>query len=171
MIDLETLDVFYKIAKIVIAGANILLLYYIFSYNSDKNDSKNERDRKISLLKTLVLDNNLKYFYKFYKSIHSETERLLVSDLDDDSKTLIDSSIGDAFINLRIQFIDLLLAVDEHMYNSFIKKADELQEYFTNTIFDDGMNLSHKPKFKEMISDKISESKTEFLKILFDYNG
>ena len=52
---------------------NVGLVIYIFYKNSQKNDNINEKNRKVSLLKTLVLDYSMKYFYQFFRRNNKET--------------------------------------------------------------------------------------------------
>jgi len=65
----------------------------------------------------------------------------------------------------------MFIAIDEGLYNKILLKVDDLIDSLTNTIFDEGINLSHQPKYEELISKKIKESKTDILKILFSYTG
>ena len=41
----------------------------------------------------------------------------------------------------------------------------------TNNIFDEGINLSHAPKFEELIINEITNTKTHIIKLLFEYSG
>ena len=56
-------DYAYKISMVVIAVVNAFLLFYRNKKNDKKEAANKEKDRKISLLKTLILDYNLQYFY------------------------------------------------------------------------------------------------------------
>ncbi len=55
------LDVVYKIAMILIAAFNAWFAYTIHKLKNKKEDDFKEADRKIALLKTLILDYNLKF--------------------------------------------------------------------------------------------------------------
>jgi hypothetical protein len=51
-------DNVYNIAMVVIALANICLVVYIFIKDRKRNEQINEKNRKIGLMKTLLLDYN-----------------------------------------------------------------------------------------------------------------
>ena len=62
----STLDMVYKIATIVIATVNVILMFYVFKINYKKNDENKRKDRRISLMKSIILDHNLKYLYEIF---------------------------------------------------------------------------------------------------------
>lgn len=165
------LDTFYSIANIVIALANVVLIYFIFRLNKKKNDNDKEKERKLSLLKTLVLDYNMQKFYAFFQDINTTAYSLKENGLTNTRKKEINEKIKDYSSILRHEFIDVFLAIDNSLYDKILIKTDELIDSLTNAIFDDGINLSHPPKYDELISKKISESKTEIIRILFSYTG
>ena len=57
------------------------------------------------------------------------------------------------------------------MYKGFISNVDNLQDSITESIFDSGINLNHKPMFEEKIIKKVVETKTILIKLIFNYNG
>jgi hypothetical protein len=167
----DYLDIAFKLAAICIALFNVIFAINIFRIKNKKDDSEKEKDIKIQLLKTLVLDHNLKYFYSVFDEIESELLKLKAPNLNDNQKSKIDSDIADLFIKLRRRFFDSLLAIDDDLYDVVIDFSDELQGHLTNSIFDQGVNLSHAPKFDELIKEKIIKTKTEIIRKLFNYRG
>lgn len=65
------LDVVYKIAMILIAAFNAWFAYTIHKLKNKKEDDFKEADRKIALLKTLILDYNLKFVYEFFDNLEA----------------------------------------------------------------------------------------------------
>lgn len=167
----DYLDMGFKFATICIAIFNAIFAVKIFWLKTEKDDTEKERDRKIQLLKTLILDHNLKYYYSIFDEIDTELDKLKQNGLSDAQKGEIDSNIGSLFIKLRRKFYDSLLAIDQNLYETIKGHADKLQTHLTNNIFDQGINLSHMPKFDELISEKVTVTKTEITKILFGYRG
>lgn len=167
----DYLDIGFKCATICIALFNAFFAVKIFWLKTEKDDNEKERDRKIQLLKTLILDHNLKYYYSIFDEIDTELDKLKQDGLSDAQKGEIDSNIGSLFIKLRRKFYDSLLAIDKQLYETIKGHADELQTHLTNNIFDQGINLSHMPKFDELISEKVTVTKTEITRILFGYRG
>lgn len=167
----DTLDIIFKLAAILIAFMNVVLAFYVFTRNSKKADSVSENDRKIHLLKTLILDHNLKFFYDLVDKLETKLNELLTNNLTVDQKQEIINSTDDLFISLRRKFTDNLLAVDKDLFEDVLNKLDDLQGSLNSTIFNDGVNLSHKPMFDKMILDPITKAKTEILRVLFNYKG
>ena len=166
-----TLDNFQKIATIVIALANLFLLIKYTNFKNKKEDKEKENDRKINWLKTLILDHNLTKFYDFFDLVKAELACLRIRGLSDSQKETLDSNVGDHFINLRRDFIDILLAIDENLYKQILDVMDKLQAHLTNTTFDDGINLDVDAKFKDLILEELTKSKTDIIKLLFQYRG
>lgn len=166
-----TLDVIYKLATVLIAFFNAFFAIKIFHLKSKKNDEEKEQDRKINLLKTLVLDHNLENYYDVFDNIENELMRLLVESEDESIKEIVDKELSKLFVDFRRRFYDSLLGIDEKLYDDIKCQSDELQSYLTETIFDNGVNLSYRPKFEELISEKLTITKTGVVKTLFDYRG
>lgn len=165
------LDNICSVASIIIAIANVVLIIYIFRHNNKKDDSDKEKTRRQHLLKTLVLDYNMSKFYSFYQEIHKETNALLANNLSNEDKSRINENIKENAVELRQNFIDMFLAIDDNLYKMLLSKIDELIDSLTNTIFDEGINLAFKPKYDEEVSKRIRESKTAIIGVLFSYTG
>lgn len=166
-----TFDNCCKIATIIIAIINVLFILYIFLENTKKDNNNNEKNRKINLLKTLILDYNMKYLYDFFDNIKKEADKLKENDLNNDNKNEINNQLLSYGKELRQKFTDPFLAVDPQLYNNIIASIDELLDNMTNNIFDEGINLTHTPKFDELITNKITKTKTKIINILFNYSG
>lgn len=161
----------YLIATVLIAIVNVSLIIYIFVKNSKKDESHNEKNRKIDFLKTLILDYNMDKFYIYFKDIKDITQALNNQNLSIEQKSIINDKLSDLATIYRQDFIELFLAVEHTLYDKILEETDSLIDGLTNIIFDEGINLSHKPKFDELVIKKIRESKTEIIKILFSYSG
>ncbi|EXZ39289.1 hypothetical protein M100_1970 [Bacteroides fragilis str. 1007-1-F  len=125
----------------------------------------------MSLLKTLILDYNMKYLYLFFEDLRKETNKLTVANLSDDAKREINEKLLLYGNELRQKFIDPFLAIDSKLYDNILHSIDILLDNMTNSIFDEGINLSHAPKFEELIINKITNTKTHIIKLLFEYSG
>ena len=163
------LDTIYKIATVCIAFINVCLVIYIFVRNNNKDNKNSEKNRKMSLLKTLILDYNMKYLYLFFEDLRKETNKLTVANLSDDAKREINEKLLLYGNELRQKFIDPFLAIDSKLYDNILHSIDILLDNMTNSIFDEGINLSHAPKFEELIINKITNTKTHIIKLLFEY--
>lgn len=167
----EYLDIAFKTATILIAFFNAIFAIKIFLVKTKKDDADKERDRKIQLLKTLILDHNLKNFYDLFDKIEIELIKLKQAGLSMDDKSKIEENLSELFISVRRKFYDSLLAVDLTLYEGIKSKIDAFQADLTNAVFDPGVNLSYPPKYDEVINEKLTLTKTDILKKLFIYRG
>ena len=165
------LDVVYKIAMILIASCNLFFAFYIFNSKNKKDDHIHEKNRKIGLLKSLVLDYNMKYFYDFFDCIDKETQVLNQLNLTIEDKMKTNNTLIDLGKVLRQKFIDGLIAIDKGLYNEIIQTTDKMLDSLTESIFNEGIKLSHQPMFKDKITNQITETKTTIIKSLFSYKG
>jgi hypothetical protein len=166
-----TLDNTYKVAMVIIAGTNVYFAHKFFNFKNTKEDIDKEKDRKINWLKTLILDHNLKHFYVFFDQIESELMKLNTPNLNDIEKQAIDETNAEFFITIRRKFTDIFLVVDKKIYSDVMNSFDNLQSNLTETIFNQGINLSYKPKFEDEIMSKVCATKTEIINKIFNYRG
>lgn len=167
----STLEKVYTFATVLIAIINVLLFIYVFIKNYRKDKSNIEKNRKISLLKTLVLDYNMNNLYDFFKIVKEKSIVIHANNLSIEDKAKIIDEMTDLASEFRQSFIDLFIAIDKKLYDDILEKIDLLMDGLTNTMFDEGINLSHKPKFDELIIKQIRETRTETIRILFSYSG
>lgn len=167
----SSLDTWCKIATVIIALANVGFAIYIFLSKNKKEDRINEQGKRIGLLKTLILDHTMKNLYSFFESLLSISDALKTEGLTDDQKKLIDDKLADEFQSVRYRFVDAFLAVDETLYDTILHTLDDLQGHLSTSIFDRGINLFDLPKYQEVFTGKITQTKTELLKVLLQYRG
>lgn len=165
------LDIASKIGLLFIAIFNFVFAVYIFIFRNIKEKQNREKDRKINLLKTLILDHALKHLYNFFDQLAVKTEKLKNEKLEKKEKSIINEDLLSYFSCFRTNFIDSLIAIDRRLYDDILKETDYLQDHFSKSIFDEGINLYDQNKFKEIIEDQIRNTKTEILKLLFSYKG
>jgi hypothetical protein len=168
---IDYLDVTFKFAMIIVAGTNVYFAHKFFNFKNKKDDADKEKDRKINWLKTLILDHNLKHYYLFFDDLEKELDKLKVLNLSVLDKQTIDENNAILFISIRRRFIDILLVVDKKIYTKVQNLFDKLQEELTDTIFNQGINLTHLPKFDDEIMSRISSTKTDVIKEIFNYRG
>ena len=165
------LDILFKASTVLIALFNLLFAIIIFYSKTKKDDVEKEKDRNIQLLKTFVLDNNLKYFYEYFERIDEILIQLKKTDINDNDKSKIDGQLQDEMIILMRKFIDLFTAIDNNLYNKIKELIDNFQSHLSVSIFDKGINLTHQPKYDEIIYEKVSQTKIDVIRILFEYIG
>ena len=167
----SALDITCTIATVVIALVNIILVIYIFRRNNRTEIANIERNRKLSLLKTLVLDYHMDSLYLFFDKITDEASKLKTPKLVPEAKKRINQNLMNLGSDLRQRFADPLLGIDQELYNRVLNSIDNLIDSLTESIFDEGINLYADVKYKELIADKIANTKTNIIKTLFSYSG
>lgn len=165
------IELFKLIAPIAFFIINLGYATYLFIYKDRKEDSETARRIKLDWFKVLILDNNLKYFHGFFEKVEDEMRKLINNTNNKVIKDEVNENIIEYNKEFRVRFIDSLLAVDSSIYDNLIDLSDDLIDKFTHRIFDEGINLSHKPKFEEIVVAELSKSKTEMIKTLFIFDG
>lgn len=164
----ELFKLFFPLVSLIL---NLLFGGYFFYFKNKKEDKETERKVKMDWFKTLILDNNLKYFHEFFENVEEEMRKVLANGNDDQLKVKINETINDYNKKFRVRFVDSLLAVDVSIYDNLIKFSDDMIDGFTNNIFDPGINLSHLPKFEQIVVKQLSQTKTHMIQELFKFNG
>lgn len=162
----NVLDMILAIAMAIIAVVNIGLTIYIFR-TGRKDSSKSElMTRQFELLQTLVLNSNIDRLYDFYKSVAKHCEALM-SHNDRTTKKKVNDAVIAEQAAFRRDFITLISVVDKTLSQELKVLTDSLVDGITEAIFDEGVNLKHKPKFEELISQSISKNRVDFLSKLY----
>ncbi|EDS16997.1 hypothetical protein [Bacteroides stercoris] len=164
----DWLDIVYKIAMILIALFNIWFAITIHKLKNKKEDNFKEADRKIALLKTLILDYNLKFVYDFFDSLELHLNELKTKEA---NKRNIESDIQADFKKLNEKFINLLSAVDNGLYGKILQIGDDCRDKLVTNIGDAGVNLYVESQYVKLIKKPYEEAKKEMLKVLFNYKG
>ena len=165
------LDIFCKIATVIIALVNIGLVIYIFAKNSKRDVTDKEKQRKINLLKTLVLDYGMRYFYQFFDDIETESKKLKNKDLEENSKKAISERLQILNYNLEKKFTDLFGGINDNLRKNIITETDKMFDGISGSIDNPGINLYVEVMYNEHIARKITDCKSEIIKILFSYAG
>ena len=114
--------------------------------------------------------------FSFFDNVETKLRERQSEINEPSGKAAIDNDLQDLFITVRIQFTDLLLAIEdigtEHsLYKNILLKFDELQTKLVLVVFDRGLNLTDKAKFNSEIVKELSKTKTGVIKILYNYQN
>lgn len=156
----------------VFAIVNLILAISVFRLDRASSEKKAEAERRLTMFKTLVLDAKMNSFHESIKSMREILDTLPKLDNDIEKKQEINDALRAHFYELTIDFIDLLMAIDyKNLYEPIRDKSQNLQDELTKAIFDEGIRLSHRPKFEERILTPMSKMQTDIIKILYGYDG
>ena len=166
----------WEIASVIITAvfaiANLILAVSVFRLDRASNEKKAEAERRLTMFKTLVLDAKMNSFHESIKSMREILDALPKLDNDIKEKQKINDALRTHFYELTVDFVDLLMAIDyKNLYEPIRDKSQNLQDELTKAIFDEGIRLSHRPKFEERILTPLSKMQTDIIKILYGYDG
>ena len=166
-----TIDVLHKLATIFIALFNLGFAIYIFFYK-DKKDNKDKVEKhNVDLYKELILKPNVTSFYHFVDTIEEISFEFKQPQQTVEKKQEVKEKIDDEFSKLRRKFIDNIGAIDNNLRESTQKLCDDLQDYFSEIIFDSNIDLSNKQLLNDTFISKLQYFKTDVLKKLITYRG
>ena len=154
------------VATSVIALVNIGLTIYIYTQNRKDSSIIENCKRRFELMQILILNHNMNKLYDFYDEITAECLRLQNTS-EDQGKKDINSVLLEKAKRFRHNFISLFNVIDPQLYKSLLSIIDNLVDNITNAIFDDGINLKHAPKYDEVISQRISKNRVDFLSTIY----
>ena len=147
----DLLDKVDKISNIIIATFTLLFSAYIW-YISQQKEKKNEHtSRKVDFLKSIVLDNNLVYFFNFHDQILSFLESYKGRVISDNERSIINVLMIDELTRYRLKFYDLILPIDRMLYESLKNSSDTLIDELTVKIFDTTINHFEVNNFENSI--------------------
>ena len=160
-------DKILSIAMAIIAIANIIMTVYLFC-QSRKDTSEGEmKRRKFELIQSLILNHRLQLLYDFYDNVSNECLSLLKSS-DRVSKKAVDDNNKALLKRFRLDFVMLFNVVDHQLYEDIKSLGDNLIDGITEAIFDEGINLTHEPKYNEMITEPLSRNRNAMISKLYE---
>ena len=160
----DILDVVYKAGMVIIALVNIYFAKKLRRQQIVKDEEKINSNHRVQLLKTLILDYNLDYFYKSFDNLIKVTDQLQNKNADTKG---IESQIQAKFKEMNEGFVELLQGIDEELYNNVLAKSDETRDLIINNMNE--YKLDVKKVYKEHVLNHILEMKKAIIKYLFEF--
>ena len=164
----HVLDVLCKISTVFIAIFNAFFAVYIYYKNKGDNSKTKEQDRNIALLKTLILDYNLRYMYGAFDKLDADLIKLKDSKCE---RKQVEQELQKDFRKLNEQFVNFLEAIDAELYKSVLNICDQCRDTIVQNIGDKGVNLYVENKYEGLIKKPLDKAKKDILHELFSYRG
>lgn len=166
----------WEMASVIITAifaiTNLILAISVFRLDRASNEKKAEAERRLTMFKTLVLDAKMNTFHEAIKAMRKIVDDIPSMEESVEKKTELNEQLRKCFYELTVDFIDLFMAIDyKNLYEPIRDKKQDLQDELTNALFDEGIRLSHRPKYEERILAPMSKMQTEIIKILYNYDG
>lgn len=165
----QCIDLGYKVAVGLMAICNFALAIYIFFFNKNTNQKKDEKNDRQRLLCILVLNHKMSVFYELFDSIQKETSRLKKEQITDKLKSEINEVLLGLFSDFRKMFAEPVGAIDNDLYKELMERADKIQSELSYSIFDKGVNLNVDDKFSSLIEEPIIKAQREMIAILYKF--
>lgn len=163
------IDLGYKIAVGLMAICNFVLTIYIFFFNKNTNQRKEEKNDRQRLLCILVLNHKMSVFYNLFDKIQQETSRLKKETVTDNLKSEINETLESLFSDFRKMFAEPVGAIDNNLYKRLMERSDMLQSDLSHSLFDKGVNLDVDDKFSSLIEEPIIKAQREMISILYKF--
>ena len=120
------------------------------------------------MLKTLILDHNLHYYYDIFEEIENVLSGLKNQGCD---KTQIEKELQYNFRMIFEKFLNFLSIIDAGLFDSVKKECDECRDELVTNIVDEGINLYVEAQFNSKIKDRVQHTKEAILASIFNYKG
>ena len=165
------LDALHKLGVVLIALFNLIFSIYLYKTNKINQKIKDMKVNRQNLLNILILNHKLNDFYKIFACIHTECQILLNTEIGEEKrKEQANGELEELFIQLNLEFITTLRAVDIKLSDEILSISDTLQSKLSENIFDNGVNLHVRDKYDELIQTPISNAEIEILKKLYEFS-
>lgn len=171
-------DIAYKLSMVAIAAFNIL---YVIKLNKAQNQDKEvqrESERRMDLLKTIVLVPNLTKMYSFLDQLWTELEKLKLekevdknADKENAVKNEIEPTIQALFASFRSDFIIVLNATTPALGKKVNDISDAMRDTILSNMGDEGVNLWVLKYFNDKMKSVFEKGKMDMVNALFNYNG
>lgn len=162
------LDVFYKISMVLIAIANII---YVIKLNLGKKKEEQEileQNRKIDLLKVVVLQTRLDVLYDVFEKINNA---LLILKSSTANKKQVEKELQIQLKYLQDHFLVYILGVDPKLKEQLSNVSDEFRDGLVETIADQAYNLYVERCYEERVQVPFNKYRQSMISILFNYRG
>lgn len=172
------IDIAYKISMVAIAVFNIFYIIRLNRLQSQDKEVQRKSERRIDLLKTIVLIPNLRKMYSFLDKLWLQLDKLKLEGADvkntekeNEVKSSIEPEIQKLFASFRSDFIIVLNATAPSLGKKVEDISDTMRDALLRNMADKGINLWVTKYFNDMIKAVYENGKKEMVNALFNYEG
>lgn len=171
-------DVAYKLAMVTIAAFNIVYVIMLNKSQNQDKEAQHKSERRMDLLKTIVLIPNLKKMYRFLDKLWTELEKLKLeseaeknAEKENTVKQEIEPKIQALFASFRSDFIIVLNATAPSLGEKVEQISDTMRDTLLSNMADPGINLWVTKYFNDKIKFVFEKGKMDMVNALFNYDG
>lgn len=165
----STAEWILNIATLVIAIGGLILSGYVFFQERKFSEVQNDSNRRLELLKTLILDHNMEPFYEIFSKLTSSTDRLKDESDTENHREEVESEVQNLLRNLNEQVLMLFHAIDQVLYDNLLSESDKCRDILVENIGDETLQFNLPDQYLENILSHINRAKHRMIKIIFDY--
>lgn len=162
-----TLDNIEKISNIIIALLTLIMGFYIFIYQRNKD----KKDRKSQWVKDLIIQPKFGTIDIFFYNIENLKSKIESNELDELEKIEIIKDLKVHASNFRKNFITYFLHLAPKLHDSLQNNIDNLIDELTIVISNDEFKLCNEITYNREIVKRITDSQSYVLQILFEYDS
>jgi hypothetical protein len=156
-----------QIANITFAAASLVLTYYVFVYQRQKDKHNN----RLEWFKDLIIEPHKEAIHTFFAEFLDIASGLKNYQLTDILKSELINKIKYKSAAFRRDFIVLLGSVDPVLEKEILDEVDNLVDEITRITFDPNYNLSDDSEYDKNVEILIYNSRVKLLSRIFKYES
>lgn len=165
--NISTFEIIEKTSTVIIAVFTLVFSWYIFKYQSSKDDN----DLKLDWYKLIIIESKFNEFFDFFARIDNKLQSLKTENLTLEVRQNINNELLDELNTIQLNFITLLLAVDKMLYECVKTQFDKLIDGLTLKLAEENLELNNSEVYNNEISNHLADYKTQILKMFVDFRG
>lgn len=155
-----------NIATLFIAIAGLVTSIIVAIKSRSDNKELNNSARKVELMKTLILDHQMSFFFSIFNKLSEVLEKLKEREC---NKKEVEKEIQSNLRILNEEFLLLFQAIDEALYERLLKHSDAFRDKLVESIGNDGINLFVDNMFSEYIQIPLRSAKRGLISTIYNY--
>lgn len=165
--NISVFEIIEKTSTIIIAIFTLVFSWYIFKYQSSKDDN----DLKLDWYKLIIIESKFDEFFNFFEKLNELLQPLKTEDLSIEIRQDVNDKILDELNSIELSFISLLLAVDKMLYECVKTQFDKLIDGLTEKLSEESLQLNNLEVYNNEISNHVADYKTKILKMFVEFRG
>ncbi len=184
-----TLDDFGNISNSLMAFLTLVLAFYVFVYQRNKDIALREELRqkehsqslhvelerkaniKMQWFKDVIIEPKIDDLFDYFDNLSSLKSKIKTTDLQEQDKIDLISFVKKEQSNLRKVFFDMLQHIEPKLYADLNDALDELTDNLTNVISEDEFKLNNPKTFEREIQNKVQHTYNFVMSKIFSYDG
>ncbi|MDE6769444.1 MAG: hypothetical protein K2J78_06955 [Muribaculaceae bacterium] len=157
-----------NIATLIIAGGGFILSIYVFKQQRADSRAQTDSARRLDLMKTLILDQNIPDFYRVFQSLRNSTDALLSPGCD---RSKVEAKIQSLLRELNEQILSLFMVIDSALYMALIDESDVCRDNLVDSLGNPNIDLSVEGLYIQHVLSHLNRAKREMLRRIYNYDG